>query len=173
MAVLEYAQCGAADVILQRARNELGSCGYELFHLHCEQFAHWCKTGNAPYSLTLRPNELPNPTRPSPQQWISRTRLTAETVEDSCATTAIHSVAHCVPLGATAASLPTTSVASEAEGQLLYPSPTPASAASFITVAPVKPIEARHSESFAASEAGFSIVGRSKTLLQPDHEIST
>ena len=40
--------CDPADIVLQRARNELGSIGIDLFHVKCEQFVHLCKTGNAP-----------------------------------------------------------------------------------------------------------------------------
>jgi len=45
---LEYAQCEPVDLALHRARAELGTTGYDMFHLRCEQFAHWCTTANAP-----------------------------------------------------------------------------------------------------------------------------
>ena len=35
-----------ADVVLQRARNELGATGMDIFHVSCEQFALRCKTGS-------------------------------------------------------------------------------------------------------------------------------
>ena len=51
-------RCDPADVTLQRARDELGSGSLDLFHLRCEQFATFCKTGHAP--------NVPKPTRPTP-----------------------------------------------------------------------------------------------------------
>ena len=53
---LHYEWCDPPDVTLQRARNELGAGSLDLFHIRCEQFASWCKTGNAP--------NAPRPTRP-------------------------------------------------------------------------------------------------------------
>ena len=44
--VVSYAECLAPEQVIERARSQLGRCGYHVFRNNCEQFARWCKTGH-------------------------------------------------------------------------------------------------------------------------------
>ena len=52
---LEYKECDHADIVLHRARNEIGQTGMDLLHMRCESFAIMCKTGKPSATSTNRP----------------------------------------------------------------------------------------------------------------------
>ena len=68
---LEHPVCDAVELVLHRARAELGASGIDIFHLRSEHFATLCKTGKHVLSGANRPTRPPPPPQqppPQPQQ---------------------------------------------------------------------------------------------------------